>query len=227
MTDALLEKTLADLEWQRLEQHLTGLLRGPADPAFRLPLADSFEDAQRSLSESAEALMLQREGEPLPLDGIRDIAPHLLRVERHGDLDVSGVNDVRLSLNAARVLRRFLSARKARLPALFEGCPIDPRLDQLADVLSGALDRDGTLADHATPELKRLRTETRNLRAHLVSRLEELIQKHSELLSDRFYTLRDGRYVLPVRSDTHERVHGIVHGASASGSTIFVEPRSL
>ena len=71
-------------------------------------------------------------------------------------------------------LRKFLSARKARVPALFAGCPIDPRLEQLSEILSSALDKDGTLADHASPELKRLRTETRNLRAHLVSRLEEL-----------------------------------------------------
>lgn len=223
----MLDKTLSDLEWHKLEQHVATLLRGPSDPSFRLTLAGSFAETQASLAETAEALALLREGEPLPLDGIRDIAPHLLRVERHGDLDVAAVNDVRLTLGAARVLRKFLGARRARVPALFAGCPIDPRLEQLSEVLSSALDKDGTLADHASPELKRLRTETRNLRAHLVSRLEELIQKHAELLSDRFYTLRDGRYVLPVRSDTHERVHGIVHGASASGSTIFVEPRSL
>jgi len=97
----------------------------------------------------------------------------------------------------------------------------------LTSVLDDAFDIDGTLADHASFELKRLRTETRNLRGHLIARLEELVHKHAELLSDRFYTLRDGRYVLPVRSDAHERVHGIVHGTSASGSTIFVEPRSL
>jgi DNA mismatch repair protein MutS2 len=227
VTNPLLDKTLSDLEWHKLEAYVASLLRGPTSAEFRLPLAPTFEATQRSLAESGEALALLREGEPLPLDGIRDIATHLLRVERHGDLDVVAVNEVRLTLMAARVLRRFLSARKMRTPALFEGCPIDPRLDQLADLLSSALDKDGTLADHASPELKRLRTETRNLRAHLVSRLEELIQKQAELLSDRFYTLRDGRYVLPVRNDAHERVHGIVHGASASGSTIFVEPRSL
>ena len=94
-------------------------------------------------------------------------------------------------------------------------------------MLDDAFDVDGTLADHASAELRRLRTETRNLRGSLISRLEELVHKHAELLSDRFYTLRDGRYVLPVRSDAHERVHGIVHGTSSSGSTIFVEPRSL
>jgi DNA mismatch repair protein MutS2 len=225
--DPLLLKTLSDLEWDKLELQVAALLRGPVAATFRLPLADSFEATERSLAESAEALRALTDGEPLPLDGIRDLSQHLLRVERHGDLDAAAIHDVRHTLSAARVLRRFLSARKARLPALFAACPIDPSLDRLVDTLSDALDSDGTLADHASAELRRLRAETRNLRANLIARLEELILKHNELLSDRFYTLRDGRYVLPVRSDTHERVHGIVHGTSASGATIFVEPRSL
>jgi DNA mismatch repair protein MutS2 len=225
--DPLLLKTLSDLEWDKLELQVGALLCGPVAANFRLPLADSVEATERSLAESAEALRTLTEGEPLPLDGIRDLSQHLLRVERHGDLDAPAIHDVRHTLSAARVLRRFLSARKARLPALFAACPIDPSLDRLVDTLSDALDSDGTLADHASAELRRLRAETRNLRANLITRLEELILKHTDLLSDRFYTLRDGRYVLPVRSDTHERVHGIVHGTSASGSTIFVEPRSL
>jgi DNA mismatch repair protein MutS2 len=137
------------------------------------------------------------------------------------------MNEVRATLGSARVLRKFLSARRHQLPALSAACPIDPTLDRLSATLDEAFDPSGTLADHASFELRRLREETRNLRGHLIARLEELVHKHAELLSDRFYTLRDGRYVLPVRSDTHERVHGIVHGASASGSTIFVEPRSL
>jgi DNA mismatch repair protein MutS2 len=223
----LLAKTTSDLEWRKLELELASLLRGPSGPDFRLPLAADRAAAARSLAESGEALALLRAGEPLPLDGIRELGPHLLRVERHGDLDVVAVHEVRLTLGAARVLRRFLAARRLKLPALSAACPIDPSLDQLFDVLSHALDPEGKLADLASAELKRLRLETRNLRAHLIARLEELIQKHAALLSDRFYTLRDGRYVLPVRSDAHERVHGIVHGTSASGSTIFVEPRSL
>lgn len=227
MTEALLHKTLSDLEWHKLEARVASFLRGPAGPGFALPLAATHQAAARALAETAEALALSRQGEPLPLDGIRAIEPHLLRVERHGDLDVVAANEVRLTLGAARVLRRFLSARKLALPALGAACPIDPSLDRLFDTLSQAFDADGTLADHASPELKRLRIETRNLRGHVIARLEELVHKHAELLSDRFYTLREGRYVLPVRSDAHERVHGIVHGTSASGATIFVEPRSL
>ncbi|MET0287632.1 MAG: endonuclease MutS2, partial [Polyangiales bacterium] len=225
--ESLLQKTLADLEWRRLEAEVAGLRRAPVSASFQLPLARSYEEAERALAETGEALALLNAGEPLPLDGIRNIAPHLLRVERHGDLDALAMNETRLTLGSARVLRKFLAARRHSAPALSAACPIDPTLDRLTATIDDCFDSDGTLADYASSELRRLREETRNLRGNLIARLEELIQKHAELLSDRFYTLRDGRYVLPVRSDTHERVHGIVHGASASGSTIFIEPRSL
>jgi DNA mismatch repair protein MutS2 len=227
MTDPLLSKTLSDLEWHRIEGAVSARLRGPVAPDFRLPLAGSREAAETALNETGEALATLAAGEPLPLDGIRDIAIHLTRVERHGDLEASQLHEVRTTLGAARVLRKFLAARRVHLAHLNAACPIDPSLDRLTDTLDDSLDPDGTLADHASSELRRLRTETRNLRASLIGKLEELVHAHSELLSDKFYTLREGRYVLPVRSDTHERVHGIVHGASSSGATIFVEPRAL
>jgi len=110
---------------------------------------------------------------------------------------------------------------------LEQSCATDPRLDDLADELGAAIDPDGTLVDHASADLKRLRIETANLRSRLVRRLEEMVQKKAELLSDSFYTIREGRYVLPVRTDAHEKIHGIVHGTSQSGATVFVEPRAL
>jgi len=227
VTSTLIERTLSDLEWAELAAEVAHRRRLVVPGATPLPLAESLEATRTALDETTESYALLVDGEPLPLDGLRDITPPLLRVERHGDLDAPQMNEVRTTLASARVLRKFLAARKQRAPALYAACPIDPTLDRLTDTLDGAFDVDGTLADHASFELKRLRQETRNLRATLMGRLEELIHKQRELLSDSFYTIRDGRYVLPVRSDTHERVHGIVHGASASGSTIFVEPRSL
>ena len=54
-----------------------------------------------------------------------------------------------------------------------------------------------------------------------------MIERFADVLSDQYYTLREGRYVLPVRRDAHERVPGIVHGTSQSGSSVFVEPRAV
>src|SRR5262249_25205249 len=79
----------------------------------------------------------------------------------------------------------------------------------------------------ASPRLAELRGERRATRDRLVRRLEELIHKHEDILQDRFWTERDGRYVLPVRADAHERFPGIVHTTSSSGATVFVEPRVL
>ena len=94
-------------------------------------------------------------------------------------------------------------------------------------MLAAAFDPDGSLSDRASPRLGALRTERKHGRDRLVRRLEELLAKHEELLQDRFWTERDGRYVLPVRADAHERFPGIVLGTSGSGATVFVEPRAV
>lgn len=224
---AIPSKTLDDLQWARVVDAVAARRRGPIADGWTLPIASTEEGARLAMAETAEALALLAGGDPLPLDGLREVRHHLDRVERGGALDGPGLADVASTLGAARVLRRFLGGRRARCPRLDAACASDPSLSELEDEICEAVEPAGTLSDAASPDLGRLRSETASLRARLVSRLEDLLVRHSALLSDRFYTQREGRYVLPVRSDAHERLPGIVHGASASGATIFVEPRAL
>jgi len=130
-------------------------------------------------------------------------------------------------LGAARALRRFLAARRAELPRLFDACSTDPTLDEVADEISGSFDADGTLADHASPRLRDLRREWQAARQRMLARMEELMNRYDTVVQDRFVTEREGRWVLPVRSDAHERFPGIVHATSGSGATLFVEPRAV
>jgi DNA mismatch repair protein MutS2 len=227
MDDAAPAKTLADLEWTRVVAAVAARCVGPLGGAAELPLASTFAGMEQSLGETAEVADVLGTGEPPPLEGLRDLHEHLARVERMGALDGPALNDVISVVAAARALRRFLGMRRKRMPRLFEACSTDPTLDSLEDELRAAVDVDGTLFDHASAELRALRTEVANLRARLVARLEELLVKHADVLSDRYHTVRDGRYVLPVRTDAHEKLQGIVHGASASGATVFIEPRAL
>ncbi|RLB53632.1 MAG: endonuclease MutS2 [Deltaproteobacteria bacterium] len=220
-------KTLLDLEWPRLLAAVRARSVAPGAAERPIALAESAAGARTALAETGEALGLLAADEPLPLRGIRDVRPGLERVAREGVLDGPGLRDLALTLEAATGLGRFLGRRRERLPALHAACAIDPTLERLTDEISFAIEADGTVSSQASPELRRLRTEVHNLRARLVSRLEEMIHKNAAILSDTFYTTRDGRYVLPVRSDAHERFPGIVHGTSASGATLFVEPRGV
>lgn len=219
--------TLEDLEWGRLAEAVVSRCRGPRSARPELPLAATAEATRVALAETDEALRALSDGEPIPLDGLVDVREHLIRVDRMGVLDALAIRDLTRMLAASRTLRRYLGARRETMPNLFAACPIDPTLDRLEEELRANVESDGTLSDHASPELRRLRTETANLRARIVGRLEELAHKHSNVLSDTFVTQRDGRYVLPLRTDAHEKLRGIVHGASSSGATVFIEPEGV
>jgi DNA mismatch repair protein MutS2 len=218
-------KTLADLEWGQIEGAVADRCRGPLRDALSLQLADSFEETERALAEAREAWTLLDRDDPLPLDGICEIATSLQRLEREGVLDGSALKDIRMTLRASAALRRFLGQRKDSVPYLHRACAIDPTLDGLEEEVGMSIGDDGSILDSASAELAQLREEAGNLRARIIRKLEDLIQKRSTILQDSFYTIREGRYVLPVRTDAHERFHGIVHGSSASGATIFVRAR--
>lgn len=222
-------KTRADLEWDRLLEALADRCTSSLGKrrARSLPFAVDGAEVQVALAEVREAVDFDIEGEPLPSFDLPEIDAALERTRIGAPLSNEELRAVIACLSAARMLRRFLHSRRHRAPALSAACAIDPSLEELERDLAAAFDPDGTLADRASPRLADLRSERRSTHDRLVRRLDDLINKHQDILQDRFWTERDGRYVLPVRSDAHERFPGIVHTTSASGATVFVEPRVL
>jgi DNA mismatch repair protein MutS2 len=220
-------KTRADLEWDAVLAALAGRCAGPLgrELASSLPFAATREGARVLLAQAAEAKALLDEGRPLPAAEVDDVREAVERARVGGVLSPVELRAVGKMLGAARALRRFLASRRSNLPALFDACSTDPTLDDLADAISTSFEADGTLADRASPRLRELRSEWHAARQRMLSRMEELMKRYEAVLQDRFVTEREGRWVLPVRSDSHERFPGIVHATSASGSTLFVEPR--
>ncbi len=223
------DKTRSDLEWDRVLRALAdrcGCTLGRAR-ALTLPFPASREEARAALAESREAKTLLDQGEPIPLGEVPDVREALARLRVGGVLGSLELRELAQALAAARGLRRFLHARRSSCPALYTSCSTDPTLDTVTDAVARAFEADGSLSDKASPRLRELRSEYHASRARMLSRLEDLMTRYEGILQDRFVTEREGRYVVPIRSDAHERFPGIVHATSGSGSTIFVEPRAV
>jgi DNA mismatch repair protein MutS2 len=222
-------KTRSDLEWDRVLAAVADRCAGPLgrDLASTLPFATSRDEARAFLAQSAEATRLLAEGRPLPAGEVDDVRDAIERARIGGVLSPGELRSIGRLLGGARALRRFLASRRADLPALFEACSTDPTLDDVADEISTSFEPDGTLADRASPRLRELRGEWHAARQRMLARMEDLMSRYEAVLQDRFVTEREGRWVLPVRSDAHERFPGIVHSTSSSGATLFVEPRAV
>jgi DNA mismatch repair protein MutS2 len=222
-------KTLTDLEWSLLLGALADRCAGPMgkDLALGLTFASSAEDVRTRLAEAQEATRLFEESTPLPVREVPDVRESIGRLRMGGALGPGELQHAATALASARSLRRFLHARRGATPALERACATDPTLDDALEEIARAFDPDGTLSDSASPRLSELRGEHRAARGRMLSRLDDLMARHEGIMQDRFVTEREGRYVVPVRSDAHERFPGIVHAMSSSGSTLFVEPRAV
>ena len=223
------DKSAADLEWPRLTDALASRCTSEAggDRARALRPLDDRGLASARLRSCAEALALARAGDALTVSAIPELADFLARLARDAVATAVELHSLRGLLSLARLLRQFAYARRESHASLASLLHSDPSLDRLLDTLDHALDPDGGLSDRASADLAHARRRAADVRQRLVSRLDELIARYAEVLQDRYYTVRDGRYVLPVRSDAHIRVQGIVLASSASGATLFIEPSAV
>jgi DNA mismatch repair protein MutS2 len=196
-------------------------------PSRRLAeaLAPSSEPlvVRRLLDETDEARDLLSRRPDLGVGGAHDISTIVLRARRGGRLAGTELLEVLETLVAAGRLSDALGDE--RPPRLHELGRSIKLLPQLRARLEQSLDPQGELLDAASPALGGLRRAVRVAYERLRSRLESIV--HGELggaLQEPIITLRNGRYVVPVRAEARGRVKGIVHDQSGSGQTLFVEP---
>lgn len=177
----------------------------------------------RGLDETDQARQLLEERSTVGIGSAHDIGPWVARAARGGRLDPGAFVEILETLDAAARLQTALA--DDRRPLLRDLARQLHALPSLRATLGRSFDPTGALLDTASPRLGALRVAVRVAYDRLRRRLDTLV--HSELagsLQEPIVTLRNGRYVVPVRSDARSRVKGIVHDASGSGQTLFIEP---
>ncbi|MBB85287.1 MAG: hypothetical protein CL931_15875 [Deltaproteobacteria bacterium] len=229
------ESTLESLEWARITDALHIACRTPigarmlAESSARDLFEASEAGARARLDETSEARSLLDADEPPPLGGCVDVRPAIGRAEKGGVLEAAELADVRQTLEALHATLRFFDRRREDAPELWEIAALIGEAPGLETQIGRCLDAAGQVRDSASPTLAAARRDVHKLGGELQTRIERSLQ-HADIkphLSDAYYTVRNGRFVLPVKSDSKGHVRGIVHDASRSGTTLFVEPDGM
>lgn len=184
----------------------------------------AFEEEWRPVR---EAWYLFGEREELPLSGLFDPTALLDHLAIAGAM-LPATDFLRLARFAdlAGPARGFASTRAERIPWIAATLQGLTPLPELGREVRRLIDDDGLVRDTASSRLASLRSELRKWGDRIQKEVQRLLRHHGSAghLSDSFVTTRDGRYCLPVQASRRRSVPGIVHGASASGETVFVEP---
>ncbi len=178
----------------------------------------------RGLEETSQTRSFVADHPGAGIGGSKDIGPWIERAARGGRLDPGHFLDIATTIEAASRLAEALSGE--RRPLLRDLAREIHGLPSLRSALQRSFDPTGELLDTASPRLGGLRRAVRIAYERLRSRLDQFIHS-GELagsLQEPIITLRGGRYVIPIRADARGKVKGIVHDASGSGQTLFVEP---
>ncbi len=229
--DPISQKTRTCLEWSELLTHLSRRChtsRGK-EAAAALPLHNDPRRVELELDLVSEARALHDRAEPLPFGAISDLSGLMARLDKEGTLEAAELLLMAETLEGGARLRRFLGGRLEQAPCLWAEARKITTLDDVSGTLRESFDEHGDLSDDASAELGPLRRKARDLHATLTRRMRTIMEEPhiGKHLQDTFYTQREERFVLPVRTDSGRAVKGIVHGSSSSGATIFVEPQEV
>lgn len=190
------------------------------------PLRD-VKHVQEALAEAAEAQALLERGEEPPFARVADIRPHLIQAKVEGaSLDPRSLWQIYETLQAARLLRAFFHREREAAPLLWKRASGLVLPEALCTMIAEAITPEGQVSDAASPGLHRVRRELRALREAIVTWLERMLVSptYQPALAEPIVTVRNDRYVIPVKASAKGRIRGIVQDQSGSGLTIFLEP---
>jgi DNA mismatch repair protein MutS2 len=205
--------------------------RGAQTPMGRARLdalapVDDLAALRRALRAVAECVELRQRGAAWSFSETADPGEPLARLHIEGTtLEPLAMLELARLCEQALAARAAVLAERERAPILWEAVEALPReLHSLAARVSSKILPSGELDDRASPELARIRHEITRLRSSITRSLEGLMRRSEAAIQDELVTLRNDRFVIPVKSDHRGRVQGVAHGFSSSGATVFIEP---
>lgn len=222
------EKTASTLELHKVLDQLASYctFSAGADLARDLFPSTNLDEARTWQHETAEARLLFQNKQTVSLGGARDVRDAALQATRGVVLEPQTLLDLRYTLRRATSLRRTIGRQQSQYPLLSEIINEAEECVGLQDEISKVLNDNGEIMDSASPRLAIIRHDLKLAYDRLMTRLNRIITNtnNAQFLQETLITTRNGRYVVPIKSEFKGRIPGIVHDMSSSGATLFIEP---
>ncbi|MDX1995061.1 MAG: endonuclease MutS2 [bacterium] len=222
------EKSIRVLELNKVLEKLaahTSFSAG-ADLARELMPATDLDEARTWQQETAEARDLFENKTNISIGGARDVRDIAIAAQRGVMIEAAVLLDIRTTLRRGTTLRRTLGRMKHQYPLLAELVEEIEEANELQDAIGTAIDENGEVKDSASPKLALVRRDLKIAFDRLQTKLNRLISTpaKAQYLQEAIITMRNGRYVVPIKADHKGKIPGIVHDSSSSGATLFIEP---
>jgi DNA mismatch repair protein MutS2 len=222
------EKTYHTLELPKILDQLATYttFSAGAELAADLTPTTQLQEAQIWQRETAEARSLFENQVNVSLGGARDVRQPAISAQRGLMIEASVLLDIKQTLRRATTLKRTLGRMKGSYPLLAELMTDAEECVEVQDEIGRILDDNGQIKDSASPQLAIIRRDLKIAFERLQQRLQKIVTSSANqpLLQDSLVTMRNGRYVVPLKADHKGKIPGIVHDASSSGATLFIEP---
>ncbi|WP_407269136.1 endonuclease MutS2 [Radiobacillus sp. PE A8.2] len=180
---------------------------------------------QQETDQAAQVLRLKGN---VPLGGIFNIKPSIKRTVIGGTLNPQECLDVASTIYGGKQIKLFIdNIEEPEMPIIRELTELIVPLNELERKIKSCIDDHGHVMDGASDKLRTIRTKIRTNESRVRDKLDSLTKTKSKMLSDAIVTIRNDRYVLPVKQEYRGAIGGIVHDQSASGVTLFIEPQAV
>ena len=229
------ERALKTLEYDKVRQQVASYCTssiGKSAIEELVPQTD-FDKVVQLLEEMDEGLSILRVKGNVPMGGIFDVRPSARRAQIGGMLAAVELMEISSTIRASRILRNFIEDLEVDevidIPHFISKKEAMPVLTGLQHEINNCIDDNGAVLDSASQTLRSIRQSLRAEEGKVRSKLESLIRgsNAAKMLSDTLVTIRNDRFVIPVKQEYRHHYGGIVHDQSSSGQTLFIEPDSV
>ncbi len=227
------EKSKSVLEFDKIIEKVAGFAETKMgkEEVYKLDTSHNLEGVKFKQEQTAQALSIIIEKGSPPLGGISDIKEYVKRGAVGGIISLRGLLNCADTLRAARLLKNYvlLNNDDRNYDLLEDLCNSIYVNKDIEERIYSVIISEEEIADDASPELKRIRREIQIKNNSIKNKINSIVSSSSmqKYLQEAIVTMRNDRYVIPVKKEYRSMVKGIIHDQSATGSTLFIEPMAL